>query len=129
MSRGSAILAALVVIAASLTLAGCSRGRSAASDAYGERSAVTENGTAVTVDLKDLQFSPKGIKIRPGTTVTWVNNDAVAHNVSQIQSVFLSPDEMQPGQRFSFTFQTPGTYRYQCTFHHPNMNGVVIVEG
>ncbi len=129
MSRRSAILAALVVIAAGLTLAGCSRGGSAASDAYGERSAVTENGTAVTVDLKDLQFSPKGIKIRPGTTVTWVNTDAVVHNVSQIQSVFLSPDELQPGQRFSFTFKTPGTFRYQCTFHHPNMNGVVIVEG
>lgn len=32
------------------------------------------------------------------------------------------------GDTFSYTFDAPGTYRYQCTFHHPNMNGMVIVE-
>jgi plastocyanin len=61
--------------------------------------------------------------------VTWVNDDNVVHNVRQVESVFLSPEEMSRGESFSFTFDQPGTYRYQCTFHHPTMNGVVIVEG
>lgn len=82
----------------------------------------------MTVELTNLQFKPQGIRIKPGTTVTWVNKDAALHNVRQIESVFLSQDEMPGGDTFSFTFEKPGTYRYQCTFHHPNMNGVVIVE-
>lgn len=98
-------------------------------DAYGERDAVTITDTSVTVEMRNLQFDPQGIRIKPGTTVTWVNKDAVLHNVSQIGSEFLSQDEMKEGDEFSFKFEEPGTYRYQCTYHHPNMNGVVIVEG
>lgn len=103
--------------------------RNAAADAYGERSATRVSGDSVTVEMKNLKFAPQGIRVRPGTTVTWVNNDPVAHNVSQIESHFLSQDVMEQGATFSFTVTAPGTYRYQCTFHHPNMNGVVIVEG
>ncbi len=98
-------------------------------DAYGERDAVTILGTSVTVEMRNLQFDPQGIRIKPGTTVTWVNKDAVLHNVSQIESEFLSQDEMKEGDEFSFKFEEPGMYRYQCTYHHPNMNGVVVVEG
>lgn len=32
------------------------------------------------------------------------------------------------GDTFSFTFDKPGTHPCQCTCHHPNMDGVVIVE-
>ena len=84
---------------------------------------------SVVVEMRDIQFRPQGIRVRPGTTVTWVNRDPVVHNVRQVGGHFLSPDVMQPGEMFSFTFREPGKYRYQCTFHHPYMNGVVIVEG
>lgn len=98
-------------------------------DAYGERSATAFDGNnEVTVSMEGLQFRPQGIRVQPGTTVVWVNEDGVSHNVRQVQSAFLSPDVMPPGESFSFTFEEPGTYRYQCTFHHPDMNGVVIVE-
>jgi plastocyanin len=97
-------------------------------DAYGERDAVAIAGETVVVELENIQFQPQAIRIRPGTTVTWVNRDTVIHNVRQVESVFLSPDVMERGSNFSFTFEEPGTYRYQCTFHHPTMNGVVIVE-
>ena len=76
--------------------------------------------------MRDLRFDPQGIKVKPGTTVTWVNKDQVAHNVSQIRSAFLS-DVIPSGGAFTFTFTARGTYRYQCIFHHPSMNGVVIV--
>lgn len=105
---------------------GCGGG--AGSDAYGEDDPVQISGSAVTVELKDIQFEPQGIKVKPGTTVTWLNDDPVTHNVRQVESVFLSPDVMHEGDTFSFTFDKPGKYRYQCTYHHPNMNGVVIVE-
>lgn len=110
--------------------AACGSNGRGGSDAYGEQDAKTIDGVAVTVELTNLQFVPQGIRIKPGTTVTWENKEVALHNVSSIESVFLSTPQgdMKQGDTFSYTFDAPGTYRYQCTFHHPNMNGVVIVE-
>lgn len=121
----------LLVLALALAALGVSTacsGGSRTADAYGERSATKIAGTDVVVELRDLQFVPQGIRIKTGTKVTWVNRDVALHNVSQIESVFLSTTDLKEGDTFSFTFDTPGTYKYQCTLHHPNMNGVVIVE-
>jgi plastocyanin len=35
---------------------------------------------------------------------------------------------MHPGQHLSFAFTTPGTYRYDCSFHPHDMQGVVVVH-
>lgn len=124
--RGAVAFLLAILLTFSVASSACGGGSKA--DAYGESKAARISSDSVTVALKDLQFRPQGIKVRPGTTVTWVNNDPVIHNVRQVQSVFLSQNEMPEGDSFSFRFDRPGTYRYQCTFHHPNMNGVVIVE-
>lgn len=107
---------------------GCAFGADKKEDAYGEKNPVAVTGSQVIVELKNLQFMPKGIRIKAGTTVTWVNKDVAIHNVSQVESAFLSQDELRDGDSYSFTFSKPGIYRYQCTFHHPTMNGLVIVE-
>jgi plastocyanin len=98
-------------------------------DTYGESNPQVVSSRSFTVEMKGNQFLPQGISVQAGTTVTWVNHDEVAHNVRQIESEFLSPDSMSPGQSFSYTFSGAGTFRYQCTFHHPLMNGTVIVTG
>ena len=123
-------LVGIALVVAFVASVACSGG-SQKPDAYGERSATTIAGNEVTVELTNFQFVPQGIRIKTGTKVTWVNKDVAVHNVSSIDSVFLSAPQgdMKQGDTFSFTFDKPGTYRYQCTFHHPNMNGVVIVEG
>ena len=115
------VLVSIVVLASS----GC--GGSGGSDAYGESQVVSLSDQAVTVEMKDNSFEPQGIRVKPGTTVTWVNNDPAVHNVRQVESAFLSPD-INPAGMFIFSFDKPGRYRYQCTYHHPNMNGVVFVE-
>lgn len=126
MSRGLLVPPAVVgLVAAALLLVAC--GGDSVS-AYGESEAVTVEGDSVTVEMRNMQFMPQAIRVTPGTTVTWVNEDPVIHNVRQVQSHFLSPDVMDPGEEYSFTFEEPGSYRYQCTYHHPTMNGVVIVE-
>jgi plastocyanin len=33
-----------------------------------------------------------------------------------------------PGQTFSRTFSTPGTFTYQCSIHGAAMSGTVIVQ-
>lgn len=120
------LCALALFVAATLVINACGGGSKA--DAYGESNAARLSADSVTVEMRDLQFRPQGIRVKVGTTVTWVNKDSVVHNVRQVQSVFLSQDEMPAEDSFSFRFDKPGTYRYQCTFHHPNMNGVVIVE-
>ena len=115
------VLVSIVVLASS----GCGRG--GGSNAYGESHAVSLSDQAVTVEMKDNSFEPQGIRVKLGTTVTWVNKDPAVHNVRQVESAFLSPD-VNSGGKFIFTFDKPGLYRYQCTYHHPNMNGVLFVE-
>lgn len=97
-------------------------------DAYGESAAIAIDKSSVTVQMESIEFQPQAIRIQQGTEVTWVNRDPVIHNVRQVESVFLSPDVMEEGDMFSYTFDSPGVYRYQCTYHHPTMNGAVIVE-
>jgi plastocyanin len=119
-------LAVSLLFAALFVAAAC--GGDDGTDAYGESSPVSLEGESVTVEMRDISFQPQGIKLKVGTSVTWVNRDEVPHNVRQVESEFLSPDVMEPGQSFTFTFSNPGRFRYQCTLHHPDMNGVVIVE-
>ena len=79
------------------------------------------------VDLpKSYRFDPEVITVPVGTTVTWTNNDQFTH------SVRLLDDggevlQMAPGESVSFTFETAGTHRYDCSFHAQNMKGSVIV--
>jgi plastocyanin len=60
-----------------------------------------------------------------GTTITWVNQDADAHDVVANDSSFISP-LIQPGESWSFTFTAPGSYAYMCDLH-VGMEGVVTV--
>jgi hypothetical protein len=74
-------------------------------------------------------YLPSPLNISPGTTVTWTNNDTMAHTVTSTQGIFNS-GVIQPGQTYSFKFTTPGTYNYFCTIHGAAaMNGIVNVSG
>ncbi len=80
-------------------------------------------------------FLPGSPIIAVGTTVTWTNNDAVAHTVTSGSSTgtVASPDglfdsgDIAPGETFSYTFTEAGTFDYFCT-PHPWMMGTVIVS-
>lgn len=70
-------------------------------------------------------FGANPLAVQQGTMVTWVNTDAMAHTVSSLQGTFDS-GTLNPGQSFSFTFNTPGVFPYSCEIH-PNMTGTVQV--
>ena len=71
-------------------------------------------------------YLPGTVTIAAGTTLTWLNSDTQVHTVTSDTGLFDSGD-LQPGQRFSYTFTEAGTYGYFCT-PHPWMTGTVIVE-
>lgn len=66
------------------------------------------------------------IEIPAGTTLTWINQDAMVHTVSADDGSFSS-GAIQPGATWSATFSAPGTYPYHCG-PHPFMKAVVIVR-
>jgi plastocyanin len=86
-----------------------------------------EAGQDVTVNIQGFAFDPPDITVAPGTTVTWVNNDSVPHT-STANDESWDSETLQPGQSFSFTFDTPGTFPYFCEIH-PSMMGSVTVSG
>ena len=85
-----------------------------------------------SVTMKEFEFTPKEIKVKVGTTVTWMNAGTTAHSATAIDKSFNTRN-LQPGETKSVTFSTPGTFVYHCVFHgNPDdksgMIGTVIVE-
>ncbi len=83
------------------------------------------NSSAVAI--RDFAFAPAHIKVAPGVTVKWTNEDSVPHTVASTAGDDLNSPLLRRGDGFSHTFPTPGTYAYHCA-PHPWMTGVVTVE-
>jgi plastocyanin len=83
-------------------------------------------GSVATVSMDHNTFIPGEITVAPGTTVTWVNNEAMPHTVVDSNKGFRSKALVKDAS-FSFTFATVGDYNYLCSIH-PNMKGKVIVK-
>lgn len=69
-----------------------------------------------SVSIPGKLFEPDRIEVLAGETVTWVNDDAVRHEVVAEDGSFDSGD-LEPGASFSVTFQKPGTITYLCSIH------------
>ena len=83
-------------------------------------------GDVVHVDLDQYAFRPLRVVVDPGTTVVWVNQDAVVHTVTSSEGGFDS-GAIGPQGSYRLTFGKSGTYPYHCA-PHPFMEAVVIVR-
>ncbi|HKW30618.1 MAG TPA: cupredoxin family copper-binding protein [Verrucomicrobiae bacterium] len=81
---------------------------------------------SVEVKIDNFNFAPPAVTVSAGTKVTWVNKDDVPHTVTSDGKLFGSR-ALDTDDKFSFTFQTPGTYPYYCSVH-PKMTGKVVVK-
>jgi plastocyanin len=99
---------------------------------------------AVVGMTNSLQYVPPDIKIAVGQTVEWRNTSSMAHTVTCDPSLARNPRNVQlpegaepfnsgtmaPGAVFSYTFKTPGLYKYFCIPHeYAGMVGTVDVIG
>ncbi len=86
------------------------------------------NTTPVATDsvaIQSFAFGPATVSIRPGTTVTWTQDDEDQHTVTADDGSFTS-SPLVTGQTYTHTFTAPGTYHYHCSIH-PFMHGTVVV--
>jgi plastocyanin len=84
-------------------------------------------GGVAEVSIEKMKFVPQHVKIKPGTTVKWVNNEKRNnHSVWFQKEDFPESERFFPGESWQRTFDKPGVYPYVCG-PHPEMTGVVEV--
>jgi len=83
---------------------------------------------------KQHYFSPDKLTIQPGDTVTFENAQDEIHDVmfvnvpKQVDEMIMSPSQEKKGDKFSYTFTVPGTYKFHCHAHEQlGMEGTLIV--
>jgi nitrite reductase (NO-forming)/hydroxylamine reductase len=110
-----------------LTLAACGESEPTAPPSTGTTPAVpgVSAVTEATVSIADLAYQPHTLVVATGATVTWQNNDAVAHTVTSGEGWFDS-GQLAAGERFTHQFDQPGNFQYHCD-NHASMEGVIVV--
>lgn len=86
---------------------------------------------AIKVNIAKMKYDQPELTIKVGETVTWINTEAMPHNVAFQAGVVgdakMDGAMLKKDQSYSITFNEVGTYDYHCT-PHPFMKGKVIVE-
>ena len=84
------------------------------------------------VFMRSIAFDPQRISIDVGETVTWINMDLVEHTAtsgnpedSDFGSIFRSR-RLSREERFSHTFDEPGSFRYFCEVHPGMMRDAIV---
>jgi plastocyanin len=85
----------------------------------------------VLVDQKKMAFLPHVVAVQQGTTVDFLNSDAVGHNVywpsiSGNKKLSHNLGTWPKGEKKSFQFNDPGAASLLCNVH-PEMSGYVVV--
>jgi plastocyanin len=90
-------------------------------------SAAENASPADAVSIDNFTFTPASLTVKAGTTVTWTNRDDIPHGIAASNNEFKKSKALDTDDNFSFTFTTPGTYKYFC-YIHPHMVGTIVVE-
>src|SRR3954447_5147579 len=119
----------LALACLALVAAGCgSSNDNSSSDTSGQDATPSANGDGTSIDMKNIQFSPREQTVKVGEKVTWVNQDDVDHNVTSTGGPLkFSSKDYGKGDTFTYTPTKAGTVEYTCTLH-PGMDGVLKVE-
>jgi plastocyanin len=79
-----------------------------------------------STNLSDKAYQPNPIEIPVWGSVSWTNDDRIAHSVTASEGEFDSA-VMQPDEVFEYTFDKIGGFEYYCMLH-PSMVGHVVVH-
>lgn len=99
--------------------------------------------SAITIEIKNIQFTPAVLTIDEGTTIRWLNLDPVDHDVTSGISITgrkargMTQTKFPDGlfasglfgqnESFSYTFKEKGEYAYYCNIH-PFMVAKILVK-
>jgi plastocyanin len=104
-------------------LSGCTK---ASTSPYGGTSAPPAQAQPNTVVIANIAFGPAALTVNAGTSVTWQNNDGIAHTSTSDTGVW-DTGMISPGASKTVMFGTAGTFPYHCTVH-AMMTGTITVK-
>jgi len=78
-----------------------------------------------TVIIDGMQFTPQTMTVHQGDTIVWINNDLVAHNITNDANREQASGDLQTGD--SWRLVPEHSFSYLCTIH-PTMTGSVTVQ-
>lgn len=106
-----------LLVGTTLLLASCRGSHSNRSLSLSRNPLVVPRAT-ITIPRGQMLFTPFILVIRPGTRVTWQNEDIEVHNIATTVSskAFLNPQAVRlsvpAGKSIAFAFTRPGLYNY-----------------
>lgn len=132
----TAIIGCLVLA----SVAGCNSYTPSSPYGSGDQGGGTSQGGgpvgAITLG-PDVQFvsshngsrNPAVDTIPVGGTVTWTWTGSLQHSVHSLGSTSFSSSAVKTGGgTHAVTFNTPGTYQYDCAVHGTAMRGTLVVQ-
>ena len=81
---------------------------------------------AVSAGIENFTFTPADVTAAVGETITWTNEDSVAHTVT-LDNHACDTGNIGQGKSASLVFDAAGTYPYHCSIH-PNMTGKITIQ-
>ncbi len=88
--------------------------------------ALAGDKTAKEISIDNFSFEPV-VTVPVGTRVTWVNHDDIPHTVVSEDLVTFRSRPLDTDDKFTFTFDKAGTYKYFCSIH-PKMTAQIVVR-
>ena len=86
----------------------------------------------VLVIMKNHQFEPRLVHVRPGQAIRFDNSDDVLHSLLLVgRESVIGEEFIDPGRSYTVRIpqdMPPGTYELACTVH-VDMRGQIVVSG
>jgi plastocyanin len=82
----------------------------------------------VRIKYHEISIEPDTLKVKVGSTIEWVNEDPVQHNVTSASGPLkFASGNFGEGHTFKIKVTKPGVIHYRCTNHPTTMNGTIEV--
>ncbi len=82
-------------------------------------------GAEVKVSMKNFLYIPAEVTIKRGDGVIWTNDDIEPHTVTTAD---WDSGAINPGESYSRTFDTAGTFEIYCVFHAGMVEKVIVTQ-
>jgi plastocyanin/uncharacterized membrane protein len=97
------------------------------SSAPAQTTSPAQSQPAAQVIMKNFQYQPAQLNVKPGETVEFRNDDIYDHTVTADDGSFNS-GLIPSGKTWTLKITQPGTIAYHC-IPHPNMKARLVVGG
>ncbi len=119
------VISLIILLPLVLVLAGCSKKNN-------NNNPVSPPTGSNQVIMQNTSYVPQTLTVSKGTKVTWTNKDPYDHTVTSgtpgHPSGLFDSGIISPNGKFSYTFDSTGTYAYYCKIHLDKMTGTIIVK-